>query len=198
MMQDLVARAVLQTARGDYGGAICDLDEAIARLETTVAAIFPAGEALHKALAACYSQRAACHREIGNLKAAISDMDRAIPILHPLRGSANATVWPLTQNYAEQSHMAGMGSVVEMLTARGTLLEQMEHYELSLADFSAALQIDATNAVALRAATRLRALLKDKRCAYGCRSSQNGGKWKSVPRPGMRAFENRGKAGAAF
>jgi len=174
---------------------VCHLDEAITWLESAAAAVSPAEEATHSPLAACYSQRAACHREMGNLRAAISDMDQAIFILHPVSGAP--TVCPLPQANGEP-RFTGMAPVVGMLIARGLLLEETEQHELSLADFTAALQTDATNPVALGAATRLRVMLKGKHGMRGRKCAQTGDGWKSVPRPGMRVFENRGKAGAAF
>ena len=196
MVQDSMARAASQTACGNYGGAVCHLDEAIACLETAVSAVSPAEEASHLALAACYSQRAACHREVGNFKAAISDMDRSIPILHALRGAP--AVGPPAQSLTEQLHTVGMVHMVEPLIARGVLLEETEQHALSLEDFDAVLRIDATNSVALGAAVRLRAVCRGRIDACGRRCAQTSDGWKSVPRPAMRAFENRGKAGAAF
>ncbi len=198
-MQGLMTRAAAETACGDYGGALCHLNEAITWLETAAAAASPAEEALHTSsrmrLAACYSQRAACHREMGNLRAAISEMDRAIAILNPVGGAP--TVCPLPQANGE-TRSAGPAPMVGMLIARGLLLEETEQHELSLADYNAALQADAIDPVALGAATRLRAMLKGKHAVRGRKCAQTGDGWKSVPRPGIRVFENRGKAGAAF
>ena len=195
-MQGLMATAASETAYGNHGAAVCHLNEAVMWLEqTAVAAGSPVEEAFDNPLAACYSQRAACHREMGNLRTAISDMDRAILILRPVSGAPTVRLLPQANGGPRSAEMA---PIVGMLLARGSLLEQTEQHELSLADFNAALQADATNPVALGAATRLRAMLKGKHDMHRRMSAQTGDGWKSVPRPGMRVFENRGKAGAAF
>jgi tetratricopeptide (TPR) repeat protein len=131
---------------------------------------------------------------MGNLQAAINDAGRAIAILQTLEGAA-AVLPGLGQ--AANAHATVASATVTLLTARGTLLEQAERHSASLADFEAALKLDAANAAAMLAAARLRKSLKGKPDG-SITASQMNLAWRSVPRPGMQVFENRGKAGTAF
>ena len=189
-----MAKATSCTACGDHGGALAHLDAAIHLLSSISPDVCTAPAAAISPLAACFSQRAACHREMGNPQAAISDLGRAIAILQPLDGAAT-----LQSGFGHASTACETvaSAVVALLTARGALLEQVEQHKASLADFEAVLRLEAANATAMAAAARLRRAQTGKSCASTTGRQLNAA-WKSVPRPGMRVFENRGKAGAAF
>ena len=194
MMQDLLASAASAMGCGNYDGAVCQLDKATELLAAAAAAASPADATMHGLRATCYSQRAACYREVGKPQAAITDLGRAIAALQTPDGAAAP---PLLQSQVKQ---ADAKTLSRLLTARGVLLEQTEQHGLSVADFEAALQVDASNNVALLAAARLRAVLRGQHSTSGSniKCNQETVGWRSVPRPGMRAFEHRGKAGAAF
>ena len=192
--QESMAEATSCTACGDYGGALSHLDAAIQSICGAEAGISTTDTAAHGPLAGCYSQRAACHREMGNVQAAISDTSRAIAVLQTMDGAAAFVPGP---DQAAKAHATVASATVILLTARGALLEQAEQHTASLADFEAALKLDAANAAAMLAAARLREIMKGKP-DDSITGSQMHVAWRSVPRPGMRVFENRGKAGAAF
>ena len=193
MVQGLIAKATSDIARGEYRNALTFLDEAIESLATAGPMACATAAGLRQ-LALCYAQRTACHREMGNPVAAIGDIGRAMAVLQASNGGATS---PLTHSHAEQASTKGPVTIGGLLMARAVLLEQTEQHDLSLADFKTALLIDASNTVASAAVCRLRAALKS-RCSASGSTCKDGSGWKSVPRPGMRAFENRGKAGAAF
>ena len=116
-------------------------------------------------------QRAKVHVQIGALKAAVSDYDEVIKI--------------------EPSLM--------VLIQSATIYEQLEDYEGALEVYANALQLDSSCSKVHSAVRRVKRLLEQKnidKAEAKQRKTDDGNK--SVPRPCLPQFENRGKAGACF
>ena len=141
----------------------------------------------------CFIKRAMSHREIGDLKAAVCDCSGAIELIdhHSLNAASTAAA----------ADSGALKSMISALTIRSYALEQLERYAESAADLSAVVRLssagESTGGLAAVALARVRSAAKAA-AALAAANRPKADSWMSVPRPGLRRFENRGKAGKAF
>ena len=132
----------------------------------------------HNLLADCLIVRAKSQRELGNLKAAIIDCTQSM------------------QFTSAASDTEAKACRVQAFTIRSQVLEQLERYEDSAADLEVLLDLQPGELAASAALARVRKAATGV-TEHGPSAAAWSG-WTSVPRPGLRHFEHRGKAGAAF
>ena len=187
--QVAAAAATDAAALGDHAEAVRQLTSAIAACNTNPSSPPQSPSEAIMQTAECQVRRAKSYRELGDLKAAVSDCSRALELI----------------GHMAADHAAGAegdGGVMAMklaaLAVRGHVLEQLERYTESATDFEAVVRQDPAGAPAAAAALgRVRGAAKAA-AALVTAAGPQADSWTSVPRPGLRHFEHRGKAGTAF
>ena len=116
------------------------------------------------------------------------------------RAYANIQLGSLKDAISDYSEMFEIKPNADTLFKRATAHEQREDYEAALLDYEAALKFDMANANIRQAIRRARELVTQNnrmKAVDSQRREKDDGE-RSVPRPCMRQFEIRGKAGACF
>jgi tetratricopeptide (TPR) repeat protein len=171
-------RAREYAKNGDYAQAATGYTWAIVRLEVCDDGATKAG---------CLLELGQCQQELGDLSGALTSFNIA------LEASARSS-WSKEQR-------------IELLIKRASLGEQMEHFEQAVRDYREVCRLDQASRIGLLGTARVQKSLQlgtKVRTEEERLSGQDGelaGRRplpKSVPRPSMPAFRNRGKSGKPF
>lgn len=177
---------------GDHAEAVRQLTLVIESRSTIVSRTPQLATEADWQLAEYFIRRARSQQEIGDLKAAVSDCSNAIELFnHSL----------LNGETTSDADSKGLEIQLSALTIRGHTHEQLERYTESAVDFEEVVQLSTASGVSTGLAVVALARVQRAAKAAAAMAAANGPKidsWMSVPRPGLRRFENRGKAGKAF
>ena len=116
-------------------------------------------------------------------------------LLH-YQARANIQLGALKNAVCNYTNMLEIRSSAEVLKQRGGIYEQLEKYGEALRDYIAALDSNRNDSTLHQAIRRVRGLAceEDRKQA----KAEQDNVFRSVPRPCLPQFENRGKAGACF
>ena len=116
-------------------------------------------------------------------------------LLH-YQARANIQLGALKNAVCNYKDMLEIRSSAEVLKQRGGIYEQLEKYDEALRDYIAALDSNSNDSTLHQAIRRVRGLAceEDRKQA----KAEQDNVFRSVPRPCLPQFENRGKAGACF
>ena len=116
-------------------------------------------------------------------------------LLH-YQARANIQLGALKNAVCNYTNMLEIRSSAEVLKQRGRIYEQLEKYGEALRDYIAALDSNRNDSTLHQAIRRVRGLAceEDRKQA----KAEQDNVFRSVPRPCLPQFENRGKAGACF
>jgi len=121
-------------------------------------------------------------------------------LLH-LRARANVQLGALKDAVEDYSHIIDIEISVGILFKRASVLEQLEDYNRASIDYESILKIDGSDCKAHQALQRVRDCATKKMRAEEIerkRGAESDDMLRSIPRPCLPQFENRGKAGACF
>ena len=116
-------------------------------------------------------------------------------LLH-YQARANIQLGALKNAVCNYKDMLEIRSSAEVLKQRGGIYEQLEKYDEALRDYIAALDSNSNDSTLHQAIRRVRGLVCEEDGKQAKAEQDN--VFRSVPRPCLPQFENRGKAGACF
>jgi hypothetical protein len=116
-------------------------------------------------------------------------------LLH-YQARANIQLGALKNAVCNYKDMLEIRSSAELLVQRGGVYEQLEKYDTALRDYIAALDSNNNDSTLHQAIRRVRGLVCEQDRKRAQAEQDNG--FRSIPRPCLPQFENRGKAGACF
>ena len=184
--------ATTASALGDHAEAVRQLTLVIESRITIISGNLQASTEAAEQLAECFVSRAKSQQEIGDLKAAVSDCSNAIQLFADSLSNEATTA---------ETDSSGLEMKMSALTIRGHAHEQLERYTESAADLEEVVRLSTAGGISTGLAVVALARVQRAAKAAAALAAANGPKidsWMSVPRPGLRRFENRGKAGKAF